>query len=131
MQEIKLSDYIKNKRNFQVNILEDYITWKDECHRIIVKDNTPYVLIREPLSLSEMKTMVEKINKAENKKSLKGNLLVIKGNTYYIEGIGGEAIKASKNGEKVDFYRYVGTTGKNIEAQELLEKLYSLCELNG
>ena len=124
-EEIKLSEYMRDKRNVHPNFAEDYVSWKDECYRLVYKDEVPYVQIREILKLSEITKMVRKINEFNNKRNLKGNTFTINGNMYYIEGIGGEAIKASKNGAPAKFYRYTGP--RNIEGQELLEVLYNHC----
>lgn len=127
-EEIKLKDYLKGKRNYSVNMAEDYVSWKDEYHKIVYRNDVPYVQIRELLSLSEIRRMVQAINEKDNKQNLKGQFVTINGNSYYIIGIGGESIKASKNGDEAEFFRYVGSRRKNIESQELLEKLYSICE---
>lgn len=123
---ISLKEYLKDKRNYSVNMTEDYVTWKDECYNIIYKDDIPYVEIRKALALSQMKEMVKTINNRKIKPILKGKFITIRNNSYHIIGIGGEAIKASKNGEEPEFFRYVGTRSKNLEAQELLQVLYDL-----
>ena len=125
-EEIKLSEYLSDKRNYRVNLLEDYVQWKNEAHKIVYKKDIPYVQIREILKLSEIKEMVKTVIKPENKSTLKNMLFVVNGNNYIIDGIGGESIKVIKNGNMEPvFLRYIGTNIKNIEAQELLEEMYN------
>lgn len=125
-EEIKLSEYLSDKRNYRVNLLEDYVQWKNEAHKIVYKEDVPYVQIKELLKISQIKNMVKTVIKPKNKSTLKNMFFDINGNNYIIDGIGGESIKVIKNGNmEPEFLRYIGTNIKNIEAQELLEEMFN------
>ena len=120
-----LKDYKKGKREVFVDWNKNIVTWNEERYHIrfinVGGENIPYVDIEEVKSRSEIKHLINTVNKRENKKQLKFVEYELNSDTYYVTGIGKDAIKALKNNEtRPKFYNYF-----SLEGQQLLKKIAS------
>lgn len=120
-----LKDYKKGKREVFVDWNKNIVTWNKERYPIkfinVGGENIPYVNIEEIKPRSEIKHLINTVNNKDIKKKLKFVEYELNSDTYYVTGIGKDAIKAFKNGEtRPKFYNYF-----SIEGQRLLEKMAS------
>ena len=117
-KKISLEDFVKGKRNYMIDVVNECIVWKKNSYRIVDDNGKLFVVYRELKPLSEIKEDVLTLNKHLVKKEIKFNTYKVFRDEYLITGIGGVAFKVSKNGRDEDWVRYM-----TIEGQELLEKI--------
>lgn len=115
LQMIELQKFRKGKRQVFVDFTKDLVRWKNKTYRLryvkVGETHYPYVIIEEVKPLKEIKDDISKINNA--KYSLKRNTYYCNDNSYYVIGIGYDAIKVEeKNGDR--YIRYETTEGQYL-----------------
>ena len=115
---IELSKFKKNKREVYVDFINGLVKWKNNEYNITYVNvggkNYPYVVLKKIRPWSEIKPLVQQINK--KKDDLKFVEYEMKNHDYFVIGIGKDAIKVIKDYDKEhpEYLRYDTTDGQDL-----------------
>lgn len=120
IKQIPLESFKKDKRQVFVDFVNGIVRWKKRKYDLtyinVGGKHYPYVVLRNIIPLSKLESKINTV--CTQKDDLKWTEYQVKDDYYYVSGIGPEAIKASKNGEPEEYYRY-----EEEEGQKLLQEL--------
>ena len=115
----ELQRFRKHKRNVYVDFVNGLVKWGKKTYNLTYKNvggqMYPYVIITKVKPLSEIKPLIRTVCQSKNKYELKYVEYDYNGHSYFVIGIGPDAIKVIKDDSKrPKFLHYNETEGQGL-----------------